>query len=106
MKFLRFLIILGFICLAIPAQATTIQEVTSQGGVKAWLVEDHKLPLIAIHFAFRGGVEEDPADKQGLTNLTMSLLTEGAGPYNAEEFQQELADHSVSMSFEAGRDAL
>jgi zinc protease len=91
---------------AASAHATTIEEVTSKNGIKAWLVEDHKLPLIAMQFAFRGGAEQDTADKQGLANLTMNLLTEGAGPYDAAAFQQQLADHSVAMRFEAGRDAL
>jgi zinc protease len=106
MKNLSLLVIAIFLLGAFPVRAMNIEEVKSRSGVKAWLVEDHKLPLIAIHFAFRGGVEEDPADKQGLTNLTMGLLTEGAGPYNAEEFQQELADYSIGIGFEAGRDAL
>ena len=88
------------------AHATDVQEVESRGGIKAWLVEDHKLPLIAMGFAFRGGVEQDPADKQGLATLTMNLLTEGAGPYDAAAFQKKLADHSITLHFGAGRDAL
>lgn len=88
------------------AEAARIQEVTSSSGVKAWLVEDHKLPLIAMSFAFRGGVEQDPADRQGLANLSISLLAEGAGPYDAAAFQQHLSDHSISLKFSAGRDAL
>lgn len=88
------------------AFATEIKEVKSSGGIKAWLVEDHKLPLLAMQFAFRGGVEQDPASKQGLANLTMELLTEGAGPYDAAAFQQQLADHSIGIRFSAGRDVL
>ena len=101
-------VIIAFALVAfnVSAHATNVEEVTSAKGVKAWLVEDHKLPLIAIHFAFRGGVEQDPADRQGLATLTTELLTEGAGPYDAAAFQQQLADHSVFMRFSAGRDAL
>lgn len=88
------------------AQATEIKEVKSPGGITAWFVEDHKLPLIAMQFAFRGGIEQDAADKQGLAHLTMALLDEGAGPYDAAAYQQQLADHSVALKFEAGRDAL
>jgi zinc protease len=91
---------------SVSAHATEIKEVKSTGGIKAWLVEDHKLPLIAMQFAFRGGVEQDPVSKQGLADLTMNLLTEGAGPYDAASFQQQLADHSIALKFEAGRDAL
>lgn len=90
----------------VPAHATNIKEVTSGGGIKAWLVEDHKLPIVSMRFAFRGGVEQDPVDKQGLAMLSMRLMAEGAGPYDAAAFQQRLADHSITIDFSAGRDAL
>ncbi len=106
MKHLLLISVAVFLCAVAPAQATEIKEIISPKGIKAWLVEDHKLPLISMQFAFRGGVERDPADKQGLANLTMNLMTEGAGPYDAAAFQQQLADHSVALKFEAGRDAL
>ncbi|MGE4351440.1 MAG: hypothetical protein AB7E52_04540, partial [Bdellovibrionales bacterium] len=48
------------------AAAPTIQEVTSPHGLKAWLIEDHKLPLISLRFAFHGGVEQDPPSAQGM----------------------------------------
>ncbi len=105
-KFLSALFLICLPLLSMPAHATNIQEVTSSKGITAWLVEDHKLPLIAMNFAFRGGVEQDPADKQGLATLTMSLLSQGAGSYDAAAFQQQLADHSIAMRFSAGRDAL
>src|SRR5262249_13592790 len=95
-----------FLFWCVPAHATDIEEVTSKAGIKAWLVEDHKLPLIALHFAFRGGVEQDPPQKQGVATLTMSLLDGGAAQYDAAAFQQQLADHSILMRFEAGRDEL
>ncbi|MDD5586488.1 MAG: pitrilysin family protein [Alphaproteobacteria bacterium] len=101
-------VLLFLLSFAVPAEASTvrIQEVTSPGGIKAWLVQDGKLPLIAMRFAFRGGVEQDPFDKQGLAELTASLLTEGAGPYDSEAFQQTLADQSIQMGISAGRDAI
>ena len=34
-----------------------IERVISPGGIEAWLVESHANPLIAMRFAFRGGVE-------------------------------------------------
>lgn len=95
------------LCGAAPARAVQIEEVTApETGVKAWLVEDHRLPVISMQVAFRGGSEQDPADKQGLATLTMNLLTEGAGPYDAAAFQRMLADRSISLSFDAGRDTL
>lgn len=103
------ILVLGFICW-LPqeslAQALKVQEITSAGGIKAWLVQDDKLPIIAMNFAFRGGVEQDTADKQGLATMVMALLTEGAGPYDAAAFQQQQANQSISLGFSAGRDQL
>jgi zinc protease len=95
-----------FLLTGLAAHAAEVQEVTSKNGIKAWLIVDHKLPLISFSFAFRGGVEQDPPDMQGLANLTMSLLTEGAGPYDYAAFEQLLADHSIALTFNPGRDAL
>ncbi len=102
------LAVFAVVAFVAPARAASvpIQEVTSPGGIKAWLVRDDKLPLIALHFAFRGGVEQDAPDKQGLAVLAAALLTEGAGPYDAAAFQQKLADQSIQLGLSAGRDAL
>lgn len=100
------LFLFGLIVTSPAWAAPKVVEVTSPGGIKAWLVEDHKLPLISAQFAFRGGVERDPSDKQGLAVLSMGLLSEGAGPYDAQAFQDRLAQLSIQMGFDAGRDAL
>ena len=82
-----------------------IVEVTGpKSGVKAWLVEDHTLPLISMQFSFRGGVEQDPHDKQGLGVLMAGLLTQGAGPYDDRAFQERLAARVISLSIDAQRD--
>ncbi len=107
-RILSFALLSLFLSGSVSAEtaAMRVQEVTSPGGIKAWLVQDDKLPLIAMRFAFRGGVEQDPKDKQGLSELTASLMTQGAGPYDAEAFQQKLADQSIQFTFAAGRDAV
>lgn len=89
---------------AAQAQSSRITEVTSPGGIKAWLVQDTTLPLIAMEFAFLGGAAQDGPGKAGLANLTASLLDEGAGDLNAEAFQQALADAAVELHFDASRD--
>ncbi len=107
-KFFLASLLLALLFLPVDAFAKVlpIQEVTSPRGIKAWLVYDNKLPVIAMRFAFRGGVEQDPVDKQGLATLTTALLTQGAGPYDAEAFQQKLADESIQLDISAGRDSL
>lgn len=88
------------------AASIKVEQVESKLGIKALLVHDAKLPLIALHFAFRGGVEQDPAGKEGLAHLATELLTQGAGPYDDMAFQDLLAQDSIRLNFSAGRDAL
>lgn len=86
------------------AQAFEIQKVTSPGGITAWLVEDHTIPLVAMDFSFTGGSAGDPADRQGLANFLSGMLDEGAGKLDSAAFQRRIQDLSVRMSFDAGRD--
>jgi zinc protease len=86
------------------ASAIDIKRVVSPGGIEAWLVQDTKVPLLSIKFLFKGGVETDPPGKEGLANLTSTVLDEGAGPYDSEEFQRRLADNSISIGFTATTD--
>ncbi|MBK8456007.1 MAG: insulinase family protein [Phyllobacteriaceae bacterium] len=83
-----------------------IREVVSPKGVKAWLVEDHGLPIITLRFAFRGGSTQDPAGKEGLAKLMAGLFDEGAGDLDSDAFQIKMDSIGAEMSFDAGRDAL
>jgi zinc protease len=84
--------------------AAEIQEVTSPGGITAWLVEEQSIPMLAVEIYFRGGASLDPAGKEGLANLLSGLLDEGAGDLDSQAFQSRLEDLAISLSFNAGRD--
>lgn len=82
-----------------------IKEVKSTGGLTAWLVEDHSVPVIALQFAFKGiGSALDPEDKQGLARLASNTMDEGAGDLESQAFQKELKDNSISLYFNSSRD--
>jgi zinc protease len=91
--------------LARPAAAVEIQKVEA-AGVEAWLVEDHRNPLIAVGVGFHGGAALDPPEKAGMSTLAVSLLDEGAGDLDARAFQDRLQDLAIDLSFDAGRDAV
>ncbi len=82
-----------------------IQEVISPGGISAWLVEEHRVPLIAMRFAFAGGCAQDPAEKPGVANFVSVMLDEGAGTYSAQQYQERQEELALRMSFSAGRDS-
>lgn len=82
-----------------------IQNVESAGHIKAWLVEDHTIPVIALQFSFRdAGSKTNPADKQGLAQLASNTMDEGAGGIKSYEFQKALTDQSITLRFNVSRD--
>jgi zinc protease len=87
------------------AHAMKVQEVKSPGGISAWLVEAHDVPLMAMRFAFDGGSTQDPQGKEGLANFLASMLDEGAGDLPAKAFQERMEELAMRMSFDDGRDA-
>src|SRR5438105_1777513 len=87
---------LAFSLLATAAQATKIERVVSPGGIEAWLVHETSLPLIAVEFAFRGGANQDPADKAGVAHMAAELLDEGAGDLDARTFHEQLEERAIS----------
>jgi zinc protease len=100
------ILFIGAVLTAAPAQAAfKIQRVVSPGGIEAWLVEDHRIPLMALDVSFKGGAALDPAGKEGMSLMTASLLDEGAGDLTANVFQKEMADKSIALSYGADQDS-
>ena len=91
---------------AATASAMKIQTVKSPGGIEAWLVEEHSVPLIAMRFAFEGGSSQDPAGKEGVANFLTAMMDEGAGDLTAIQFQERMEEIAMRMGFEDSRDAL
>ena len=107
----RLSLILSTLCLALiaalPARAEVdIQEVTSPGGLKAWLVEEHSLPFMALEIRFRGGASLDAPGKRGATNLMAALIEEGAGELDARGFAEARDNLAASFRFDVHDDAL
>ena len=88
-----------------PANAMKIQAIKSPGGIEAWLVEEHAVPMMAMRFAFDGGSSQDPDGKEGLANFVTAMLDEGAGELSSREFQEREEDLSMRMSFDEAKDA-
>lgn len=83
-----------------------IQEVTSPGGIKAWLVEEHGIPFTALEVRFRGGTALDPEGRRGVTSLMTGLLEEGAGDLDSQGFAARREDLAADIRFDADSDSL
>lgn len=93
--------------LAAPLRAgVDIQEVTSPMGFKAWLVEDHTIPFMALRIGFKGGASLEASDKRGATSLMMALLEEGTGDLDARAFAQAVDELSASFNFDSSGDSV
>lgn len=88
-----------------PANAMKIQTVKSPGGIEAWLVEEHAVPMMAMRFAFDGGSSQDPVGKEGVANFVTAMLDEGAGDLTSRQFQERMEDLSMRMNYEEAKDA-
>ena len=104
----RFLLALvAFVALAGPLRAEiAIQDVTSPGGINAWLVEEHSIPFVALELRFKGGASLDAPDKRGAINLMTALLEEGAGDMDAEGFTVETERLAANFRFDADADSV
>lgn len=103
----RLITLLFLLVWVLPARAATeIQEVTSPGGITAWLTEEHSIPIVAIDMIFRGGASLDPVDRQGATYLMTGMLEEGTGDLDATAFAEQAQSLAARFGFDAGRDTV
>lgn len=97
----------ALILLALPVRASVdVQQVTSPGGLKVWLVEEHEIPFVALEMRFKGGTSLDAPDKRGAVNMMTGLLEEGAGDLDARAFAEARESLAASFGFGASDDAV
>ena len=89
-----------------PAAAMNIQKIKSPGGIEAWLVEEHGVPLLALRYAFFGGTSQDRPDKEGTANFITAMMDEGAGELASSEYQERMEDIAMRMRYEDSKDSI
>ena len=88
----------------VASTQSVVETLKTAAGIDLWLVRSPGLPLMVMDFAFPGGSRLDPADLAGLANFMSGMLDEGAGHLDSDAFQSALADHAISLRFDASRD--
>lgn len=86
------------------AWAVEIQDITSDKGINAWLVEDYSVPIVTMKFSFDAGSAQDPKGKEGIVNLMSSLLDEGAGDLDSAAFQEQMDLKGLELSYSSSID--
>ena len=104
---IRFVFALFLTISAIPAQADVdVQEITTPGGLEAWLVEDHNIPFVSLQLRFRGGTSLDAPGKRGAVNLMVGLLEEGAGDMDSRAFARATEELAASFRYDLSDDTV
>ncbi len=104
-RFYAFFCVFFVLFLSPIAKAVEIQQVTSPGGIQAWLVEEKSIPIISMEVIWKGGAVATPKEKAGLAYLAASTMDEGAGELDSRAFQKRLSDNAISLSFEANKES-
>ncbi|MEW5925055.1 MAG: pitrilysin family protein, partial [Candidatus Zixiibacteriota bacterium] len=81
-----------------------IQQTELSNGMKLYLVENHKLPLVQVKLLINSGWAADPADRPGASSLTADLLNEGTKSRNAIQISDEIQDLGINLGTGSGWD--
>ena len=102
-----YMTLIAFLTFSAVAQAEVeIQEITSPGGITAWLVEEHSIPFTSLQIRFKGGANLDADGKRGAINLMVGLLEEGAAEMDARQFAASVEGLAASFGFGLSDDSM
>ena len=86
-------------------QLPEAQTATLSNGVQVSVVENHEMPLVNVRVAFDQGAWTDNADGVGLASVTLDMLNEGAGEYDAAGISKAAKAIAANLSSSAGSDS-
>jgi zinc protease len=88
-----------------PLTFPSAVEATLDNGIRVVAVTQRNLPIVAAHLLFRCGASWDPPQRPGLATMTATLLTQGAGAFDATEIAQRVDALGARLEAAAGYDA-
>ncbi len=87
-----------------PFVAPETKRATLSNGLTVVVAENHEVPLAWVRLSFRGGGHGDPPGKEGLAAVTLDLMNEGAGTYDATSLSAALKRLGSDLGTGAGDD--
>ncbi|HKE12499.1 MAG TPA: pitrilysin family protein [Myxococcota bacterium] len=83
-------------------EAGKLHRATLENGLHVIVLENHRLPRVALGVAVRRGAASDPIDRAGLATFTAAVMERGAGDRDAFAFAQ--AVDGIGASFDVSAD--
>jgi zinc protease len=74
-----------------------IQRAELPNGLHVWLVENHRLPLVACNLVVFAGSEREPLNTPGLAAFTAAMLQEGTAKRTSLQIADEIDGMGASM---------
>ena len=80
-----------------------VESWRTTGGAKVMFVHAPELPILDVRVVFDAGSARD-GERPGRATLTNALLTEGAGPWSADQLAERLEDLGIEIGNDSLRD--
>ncbi|MFN2316981.1 MAG: insulinase family protein [Gemmatimonadales bacterium] len=89
-----------------PMPFPPFREFSLPNGLQVVLVESPKQPVVSLSLSVPAGGIHDPADREGMAELTATLLIKGAGEMTAEQIAAAIEGVGGSLGASADSDFL
>lgn len=80
-------------------------EKTLANGLRVIVVPKHDIPLVAVRLMVKTGAAADPADRDGLAQLTATVLTQGTKTKSAEQIARGVEALGATLTTDASWDS-
>jgi zinc protease len=93
-------VVMGLL-IAVPGTARAghnIESWTTDAGARVLFLETDNLPMLDVSVEFPAGSARDPAGKQGLAAMTLSLLNKGTRSLDENSISEQLAGVGAQLS--------
>jgi zinc protease len=80
-------------------------EKTLANGLRVIVVPKHDIPLVAVRLMIKTGAAADPADRDGLAQLTATVLTQGTKTKSAEQIARGVEALGATLTTDASWDS-
>lgn len=87
-----------------PAQAGAVQTHTLRNGLKVFLVEEHKAPVVTVQIWYRVGSRNEVTGRTGLAHLTEHMMFKGTKKFGKGEFSRIIAKNGGTENAFTGKD--
>jgi zinc protease len=86
-------------------QLPQAQTAELSNGLQVAVVENHEMPLLSVRISFDQGGWTDTADHIGMASVTLDMLNEGAGEFDAAGISKAAKAIAASIGTSAGADS-